>query len=176
MHGNQNYSCILDEAFQHNIYISRSKKHGGEEENHAFNHLKHTFATAPILAVFNYNRCTILETDASNWASVGVLSQYDDEGILRPIAYFSSKHSTQECNYEIYDKELLAIIKAFEEWHPELQGVTGGIEVTPPGCSLMSCGISRCRRYSCSARPPRSLLTTTPSSHRNGKGAVLRGR
>lgn len=27
-----------------------------------------------------------------------------------------------ECNYEIYDKELLAIIKSLEEWRPELQG------------------------------------------------------
>jgi hypothetical protein len=79
--------------------------------------------------MFDYNTCTILETDVSNWASGGVLSQYDDEGILRPVAYFSSKHSAQECNYEIYDKELLAIIKAFEEWRPELHGVSGGTEV-----------------------------------------------
>ena len=39
-----------------------------------------------------------------------------------PVAFFSAKHSAQECNYEIYDKELLAIIKALEEWRPELQG------------------------------------------------------
>ena len=32
----------------------------------------------------------------------------------------SHKMSPQECNYEIYNKELLAIIRAFEEWHPEL--------------------------------------------------------
>jgi hypothetical protein len=38
------------------------------------------------------------------------------------VAYFSSRHSATECNYEIYDKELLAIIKAMEEWRPELQG------------------------------------------------------
>ena len=34
----------------------------------------------------------------------------------------SHKMSLQEYNYEIYDKELLAIIRAFEEWHPELAG------------------------------------------------------
>jgi hypothetical protein len=72
------------------------------------------------LIFFNYNRKTILETDASDWASGGVLSQIDDEGVLRPVAYFSSKHSAAECNYEIYDKELLAIIKSLEEWQPEL--------------------------------------------------------
>lgn len=37
------------------------------------------------------------------------------DGILRPIAYFSKKMSLAEYNYDIYDKELLAIIKVFEE-------------------------------------------------------------
>jgi reverse transcriptase-like protein len=86
--------------------------------------LKTAFATAPVLTMFDYTKRTILETDASDWASGGVLSQYDDDGVLRAVAYFSSKHSAQECNYEIYDKELLAIIKSLEEWRLELQGVT----------------------------------------------------
>jgi hypothetical protein len=64
----------------------------------------------------------VLETDASDWACGGVLSQYDNKGILQPVAYFSSRHSLTECNYEIYNKELLVIIKALEEWRPEVQG------------------------------------------------------
>jgi len=95
----------------------------------AFESLKVAFSTAPTLAFFDYNRKTILETDASDWASGGVLSQIDDEGRLRPVAYFSSKHSTSECNYEIYDKELLAIIKSLEEWRPELQGTQEPFEI-----------------------------------------------
>lgn len=47
--------------------------------------------------------------------SAGVLSQYSDNSKLHLVAFFSRKHSLQEINYEIYDKELLAIIKAFEE-------------------------------------------------------------
>jgi hypothetical protein len=35
----------------------------------------------------------------------------------------SKKMTVSECNYEIYDKELLAIIKVFEEWKPELAGI-----------------------------------------------------
>jgi hypothetical protein len=58
-----------------------------------------------------------------------VLSQKDDEGVLHPVAFFSKKHSLQEINYEIYDKELLAIIRAFEEWRPELEGATHDITV-----------------------------------------------
>ena len=101
----------------------------GLDQQTAFAELKRCFTTAPVLAYFDYDRKTVLETDASDWASGGVLSQYDDEGRLRPMAYFSSKHSAAECNYEIYDKELLAIIKSLEEWRPELQGCASEFEI-----------------------------------------------
>ena len=32
------------------------------------------------------------------------------------------KHLPAECNYDIYDKELMAIIKAVEEWRPRCEG------------------------------------------------------
>jgi hypothetical protein len=57
----------------------------------------------------------ILETDASDQATGGILSQYDNDRLLQPITYFSSKYSSAKCNYEIYDKELLAIIKYLKE-------------------------------------------------------------
>jgi RNase H-like domain found in reverse transcriptase/Integrase zinc binding domain len=101
----------------------------GRAHQQPFANLKVAFSTAPTLAFFDYSRKTILETDASDWASGGVLSQIDDEGYLRPVAYFSSKHSASECNYEIYDKELLAIIKSLEEWRPELQGIQEPFEI-----------------------------------------------
>ena len=63
----------------------------------------------------------MVETDVLNWAFSRVLFQYNNNGKLKPIAFFFIKHSALECNYEIYDKELLAIIKALEEWRPELQ-------------------------------------------------------
>ena len=63
-----------------------------------------------------------METDASDYVSAGVLSQYDDEGILHPVTFFSKKHTPAECNYEIYDKELMAIIRCFEEWRAHLEG------------------------------------------------------
>jgi hypothetical protein len=64
-----------------------------------------------------------LETNASDWASEEVLSQFNDKEIFKPVAYFSAKHSAAECNYEIYDKRLLAIIKCLEEWRPEFQNI-----------------------------------------------------
>jgi len=80
------------------------------------------FTTAPALRHFDHEREVIIETDASDYVSAGVLSQQDDEGILHPVAYFSKKHSPAECNYDIYDTELMAIIKALEEWRPECEG------------------------------------------------------
>ena len=71
----------------------------------------------------------MVETDASNLVSAGVLSQYDDEGVLHPIAFYSRKHNPAECNYEIYDTELLAIIQAFKEWRPLLEGAEHPVEV-----------------------------------------------
>ena len=101
----------------------------GEAQQQAFEDLKAAFIRAPVLALFDHDRRTVLETDASDWASGGVLSQYGDDGLLRPVAYFSAKHTAAECNYEIYDKELLAIIKCLEEWRPELQGAAEPFEV-----------------------------------------------
>ena len=101
----------------------------GPDQASAFKALKTAFTTAPVLAYYDYSKKTVVETDASNWASGGVLSQYDKDNKLKPVAFFSSKHSAQECNYEIYDKELLAIIKALEEWRPELQGTDQPFEI-----------------------------------------------
>ncbi|KAI0994988.1 hypothetical protein K3495_g13193, partial [Podosphaera aphanis] len=95
----------------------------------AFETLKNAFTTAPILAHFDPEKLIIVETDASDYVAAGILSQYDENNNLRPVAYFSKKHSPAECNYEIYDKELLAIIRAFEEWRPEPEGAAHPIEV-----------------------------------------------
>ena len=95
----------------------------------AFEELKDRFCSAPVLMRFDPEKEILVETDASDYVSAGVLSQRDDEGILRPVAFFSKKHSAAECNYEIYDKELLAIVRAFEEWRPELEGSAFPIQV-----------------------------------------------
>ena len=83
--------------------------------------LKEYFTTAPILAHFDFEKECIFETNSSDNISAEILSQYGDDGLLHPVAFFSRKHSPQEINYEIYDKKLLAIIKFFEEWRPMLE-------------------------------------------------------
>ena len=51
----------------------------------------------------------------------GILSQYSDNGSLHPVAFYSKNMLLAKCNYHIYDKELLTIIKCLENWRPELE-------------------------------------------------------
>ena len=71
----------------------------------------------------------MVETDAYDHVSAGILSQIANDGLLHPVAFFSRKHSPAKCNYEIYDKELMAIIPSFEELRPHLESAKGIIEV-----------------------------------------------
>ena len=57
---------------------------------------------------------SIVEADLSDYVTGGILSQYNEEGVLYPVVYFSKRLSPAEYNYEIYNKELLAIIRCFK--------------------------------------------------------------
>ena len=81
-----------------------------------FESIKKVFSTAPILQHFDPEKECVVETDTSDYVSGAVLSQPDYEGVLHPVAFLSHHYLLAECNYKIYDKELLAIICAFEEW------------------------------------------------------------
>ena len=87
----------------------------------SFEDLKKRVTTASVLRHFDPKRQAILETDSSNYVLRGILSQYDGDEILHPVAFYSKSMIPAECNYHIYDKELLAIIRCFEHWRPELE-------------------------------------------------------
>ncbi|GFX69301.1 retrovirus-related Pol polyprotein from transposon opus [Trichonephila clavipes] len=90
----------------------------GECDN-AFNKLKDALTSAPILAYPEIGKQFILDTDASHESIGAVLSQEID-GQERVIAYFSKCLSKPERNYCVTRKELLAIVKAVEHFHPYL--------------------------------------------------------
>jgi hypothetical protein len=69
--------------------------------------------TAPVLAIFDPEEEITLETDVSDYAIGACLSQRDSEGRLHPIAFYLRKMSPAESNYNIHNKELLAIVTAF---------------------------------------------------------------
>ncbi len=87
----------------------------------AFDHMKRRMTETSILRHFDQTRDFILEINSFNYVNDEVLSQYDDEDVLHSIAFYSKNMSSAECNYKIYDKELLIIIQAFEHWWLELK-------------------------------------------------------
>ena len=63
-----------------------------------------------------------MEVDASGFAVGAVLLQKKPDGKKHPIAYYSSTLNAAERNYDIYDLELLAIVKGLDNWRPLLAG------------------------------------------------------
>ena len=78
---------------------------------------------APVLYMPDQTRLFILETDASKHASGAVLRQQDSNRDWHPCGYLSKSFTETEWNYDIGDRELLAvIIRALEEWQHYLLG------------------------------------------------------
>ena len=94
----------------------------------AFEDLKQAFTIAPVLAYYDPALEMWIEIDAFNYVIAEVLSQMHGSK-LKPVAYFSKKMTLAECNYMIYDKELLAIIRRFKLWKPELASARQPIKV-----------------------------------------------
>ena len=82
-------------------------------EENAFTKLKNIFSTEPVLAQWNPDRETVVEADCSGYALGAFLSQFDSEGKLRPVAYYSRRLSGADINYPIHDKEMLSIVCDF---------------------------------------------------------------
>jgi len=87
----------------------------GDQEQKAFDELRTKLITAPVRVYFDPLAPTKIKTDSSKYACSGILSQQCRDGNWRPLAYRSKTMSSAECNYNIYDKELLAIVQAFHD-------------------------------------------------------------
>lgn len=94
----------------------------GVEEQAAFERLKAAFVEAPVLVMPDMDAPFRVEADASDFAMGAILSQKDASGDWRPVAYFSKALQPAERNYDIHDKELLAVVRALETWRPYLEG------------------------------------------------------
>lgn len=76
------------------------------------------------MGLYDPKKPGIVEADASDAAIGAVFNQLDERGKIRPIAFYSCKFSDAELNYEIHDKELLAIVKATREWRHYIEGAS----------------------------------------------------
>ncbi len=100
----------------------------GKVQQEAFEQLKKQLAEDVVLAIPTNEGKFRVEADASEGAIGAVLSQ-EQEGKWRPVLFLSKSLSVTERNYEIYDKELLAIMLALEEWRHYLMGAYQDFEI-----------------------------------------------
>ena len=93
-----------------------------ERQQKAFEKLKERFTTEPILVTSDLDKEMRVEVDASDFAMGGVLLMKCEDEKWRPVAYISKSLNEAERNYEIHNKEMLAIIQCLEAWRHFLKG------------------------------------------------------
>jgi hypothetical protein len=108
-----------------------------EEADVGFENLKATMITAPVLAHPNPDAPFVVEVDASNYGLGCILSQKGSDGLMHPCAFHSRSLSRSERNYDVYDKELLAVKVAFEVWRHYLEGANHQVSVLTDHCNLL---------------------------------------
>jgi len=95
----------------------------------AFNILKQAFTSAPILIHWVPDVQLVMETDVSDYALAAILSIMTKDNEIYPVAFHSWTFSAPELNYDVHDKELLAIFKAFKIWQYYLERSTLPINI-----------------------------------------------
>ena len=116
--------------------------HWDQPQQKAFLALKGLMCSHPVLKQPDYDKPFFLATDASAYGVGAVLSQEGDfnprtkKFIQQPIAYYSATFTPTERNYDIYERELLAVIKALDHWRPHLAATEDPVTVLTDHANL----------------------------------------
>jgi len=116
----KNYSALARPLF--NLTKKDVPFHWDQAEEQAFHNLPSALTSAPVLILPDYEKLFTFITNASDYATGSILEQEDAFGHSHPVAYFSKSLQPVERNYEIHNKELLAIIHSLKHFHHYLQG------------------------------------------------------
>jgi hypothetical protein len=100
----------------------------GEEQQKAFDKIKTAIISKLVLVLPRDKGKFKVETDASNFGIGAILSQQQN-GFWHLVTFMSKTLTKTERNYEIYDKELLAIIKALQTWQQYLLNAKKQFEI-----------------------------------------------
>jgi len=100
-----------------------------KKQEEAFEELKTVFTTEPVLAIPDIDREMRVKADASDYATEGVLLMKCEDGKWRPVAFISKSLNATEWNYEIHNKEMLAVIRCLEAWRHYLEGAKLKFEI-----------------------------------------------
>ena len=105
------YCCFITDYSQLTLPLTNLCK-----KTTAFQSLKNTFSTAPVLCHWAPDLQMTVEMDTSDHAIAGILSVTTQDNEIHPVAFFSHSLQGVEKNYDTHDKELLAVFKAFKNW------------------------------------------------------------
>ena len=105
-----------------NLTRKEEKWRWGNEQQEAFKQLKQVFTSKPLLVALDIDKEFRVEADTSNFATGRVLLIKCEDNKWRPVAYISKLLNEMERNYEIHDKEMLAVIRCLEAWRHFLEG------------------------------------------------------
>ncbi len=81
-----------------------------------FENTKLLLSTAPVLSVPRWDRAFQIQVDASREGAGAVLLQKDDDGVDRPVSFFSNKFNLYQLNYSTIEKETLALVWALQHF------------------------------------------------------------
>eukprot|EP00730_Choanoeca_flexa_P009230 TRINITY_DN12614_c0_g2_i1.p1 TRINITY_DN12614_c0_g2~~TRINITY_DN12614_c0_g2_i1.p1 ORF type:complete len:1337 (+),score=253.89 TRINITY_DN12614_c0_g2_i1:1150-5160(+) len=100
----------------------------GEKEAAALQKIKDIVTRQPVLALPKPDKPFLLQTDASDYALGGTLLQQDDDGKYHTVAFESKRFNSAQTNYDVRDKELLAIVHCLKTWRHLLLGTEFDIQ------------------------------------------------
>jgi len=133
--GLANYYHRLIEGFAliarplYDIVRKDQKWNWTEKQEGAFRELKEQFTRKPVLAALDLDKKMRIEVDVLDYATKGVLSMEREDGLWRLVAFLSKSLNKTKRNYEIYNKEILAIIRGLENWRYLLKGTQFKFEI-----------------------------------------------
>jgi len=78
--------------------------------------LKKKFTKKLVLAAPDLDKKMRMKVDISDYTTEEVLSMECKDGKWRPVVFLSKSLNKTERNYEIHDKEMLAVIRELENW------------------------------------------------------------
>jgi len=120
--GLANYYCQFIEGFAtvarplHDLVKKDKRWDWTERQEEAFQELKEQFTKEPVLVAPDIDKKMRMEMDALDYAMGGVLSMKCKDELWRPVTFLFKSLNETERNYEIHDKEMLAIVRGLEAW------------------------------------------------------------
>ena len=122
-----NFSVIAEPLT--NLLSKRMRFEWTSDCQNSFEKLKVRLRSEPVLLASNFNKEFKLTVDASDVGAGGVVLQEDDNGVDRPVFYFSKKFNKHQKNYSTEEKECLSLILALQHFEVYLTSSSSPIDV-----------------------------------------------